>query len=226
MTMKTSIQFSKKCLAPGLVAALALWGSWNVQAAAESNGQLDRRDASFVRQAIEDNLGEIQLGKLAMQQGQNQQIKELGEHLQKDHMQANQELTQIAQKDGMTVPAELNRKETREADKLQGKTGAEFDKDFAAMVLKDHEKDIDKFQKALQNAQDPALKAWIAQTIPALRHHLQMARDAGSAVGVSQRELSSADRYLTESNATGAAPGAETGTGLNRNQTTIPGQPK
>ena len=97
------------------------------------------------------------------------------------------------------------------ANKLQDKTGADFDKAFAEHAIKDHEKDITKFQKALQNTKDADLRAFIEKSLPVLRQHLQMARNAGSAVGVDQKILSSADRMISGNDAVGTAPGTETG---------------
>jgi hypothetical protein len=57
------------------------------------------------------------------------------------------------------------------------------------------------------------LKAFIEKCLPVRRQHLQMARHAGSAVGVHQKVLSPADKFLSSHpiEGVGTAPGAETG---------------
>ena len=219
--MNTLIQYSPafRRLRNGLITAVALYGSWNVLAADSS--QLDHKDASFIKEASQGGMAEIQLGKMVTDKAQNAELKEFGKRLQQDHTAANQELMQIAQKNGVTLPSELNRKENREADKLQDKTGADFDKAFAEYAIKDHEKDIDTYQKTLRDCKDADLRAWIDKNLPVLRQHLQMVRNVGSAVGVDQRTLSSADKYLSGT-AVGTAPGSETGTSVNRNQQANP----
>lgn len=98
--------------------------------------------------------------------------------------------------------------------KLQEKTGAEFDKAFAEHALMDHQKDIGKYQQASQDLNDPELKAYIGKTLPVLRQHLEMARKAGSAVGVDQSTLSAADQFLSDHNQALGSPGSsETGRG-------------
>jgi putative membrane protein len=193
------------------VAAVALWTA-STAFGADTNGQLDRHDANFIKDAAKDGEAEVQLGQMAAQKAQNQEVKQLAQHLQQDHSKANQELTQLAQSKGVTLPTEPPRKEERAENRLQDKTGADFDKAFAEHVIKDHEKDIRTFEKALQNTKDTDVKAFIEKTLPSLRQHLQMARTAGAAVGVDQRTLSGVDRFLTSHNeGLGTAPGSETG---------------
>jgi putative membrane protein len=223
--MKTSIRLFNR----GLVAAMALYGT-STAFAADTSTQLDRKDAEFIKEAAQGGQSEVELGKLALEKSQNQQVKMLGEHLQQDHSKANQELMQIAQQEGANLPSQPTRKENREVDRFQNMSGAAFDKAFAEHAIKDHEKDIDKYEKALQSCKDPSLKAWIEKNLPVLRQHLQMAVTAGSAVGVDQRTLSSADRFLSnqtgQGTAVGTAPGSEAGSSVNTPPSTTPTQPK
>jgi putative membrane protein len=205
-----------------MVASLAVFGAISCMAA--HTGKADHKEAAFIKEAAQGNQAEVQMGQMGAQKAQNDQVKQLAQHLQQDHSQANQELTQIAQKLGVDVPTQPDRKETRASEKFQDKTGAEFDKAFVEHALQDHQKDITKYEKALQDVQDPQLKAFVQKSLPKLQHHLQMARTAGTAVGVDQKTLAAADRFLSEhgrqsgtssqdQRGLGTAPGAETGRG-------------
>jgi len=187
-----------------LIATVACLGALNLLAADRST-TLDHKEVAFIKDAAQGGEAEVEMGQLAQQKGQNSQIKELGTRLQQDHTKANQELTQLAQKENVTLPAEPTHKENRMTSKLQAKTGADFDKAFAEHVLTDHEKDIRKFQKALQDSKDPDLKAFIQKTLPVLRQHLEMARTAGAAVGVDQKALTAADRFLSDQSGQGTS---------------------
>ena len=203
--MKTRTCFSKtRFLTQGLVTAVALYGAWNV-AAADRTSQLDHKDSAFIKDAARGGEAEVQMGQMGVSKAQNQEVKQLAQRLEQDHTKANQELTQIAQKDGVNLPTTPARKEERVADRLQDKTGAEFDKAFAEHAIKDHVRDIEKFQKALQTCKDPELKAFIEKNIPVLEQHLQMARTAGAAVGVDQKVLASADRLLNQTGKAGTS---------------------
>jgi putative membrane protein len=43
-------------------------------------------------------------------------------------------------------------------------------------MVKDHEKDVKEFEKAAKDAKDPDVKTWATNTLPTLKHHLDMAR--------------------------------------------------
>jgi len=221
MTMLRPQSTSKRYLTYGIVGTLAVWGAFNLRAAdtlrsadtATTADHADRKDTSFIKEAAQGNLSEVEVGKLAVERGQNSLVKQLGQRLQDDHAKSNQELTQIAQHTGVTLPDQA--KKEHAMTKLEGKTGTDFDKAFAEHALMDHEKDIRKYQKALQDVKDPQLQAYISKSLPVLRQHLELARAAGSAVGVDQKALTAADNFLSEHSqqGLGTAPSSQRGTG-------------
>lgn len=219
MKTRTQRSLSLPRVSRAIVAIATAIGACQSYAADTSSNtsQLDRSETSFIKEAYHGGIAEVEMGKTALLNAQNSQIKQLGEHLREDHSKAGQELAQIAQKNGITLTADVKRSDNRELNKLQKQTGAEFDKAFADAAIKDHTKDIDKYQKALRDTKNPELRAYIEKNIPVLKQHLQMARNAGSAVGVDQRTLSSADKYLSDTQTgLGTAPGSQTGTSINR----------
>jgi putative membrane protein len=182
-----------------IIASVAVLGALSCLAA--QTGKADHKESAFIKDAAQGGQAEVQMGQMAAQKAQNDQVKQFAQHLQQDHSQANQELTQIAQKLGVNVPSQPDRKETRTSEKLQDMTGANFDKAFIEHAIKDHQKDITKYEKALQDVQDPGLKAFIQKSLPTLHKHLQMARTTGTAVGVDEKTLTAADRFLSEHSA-------------------------
>jgi putative membrane protein len=133
-------------------------------------------DKTFAKKAAQGGLAEVQVGQLAQQKATSPQVKEFAQTLVNDHMQANQELQQIAQGAGMTLPSEPGNKEQEAMQKLQNLSGPAFDKAFVRDEIKDHQKDIEEFQKEAQSGSDPALKAFAEKTLPVLQKHLQMAQ--------------------------------------------------
>lgn len=203
-----------------LVAAVALWGAATVLADDKEakEGHHGDKEVSFIKEAAKGGKAEVQVGKMASEKAHNSQVKEFAQHLVKDHSKANQELMQIAQKHGVTLPTDLTEKAEHAADKLEDKTGAEFDKAFIQHSIKKHQKDIKAYQTALEECQDTQLRAFIKNNLPALREHLQMAMNIGKSVGVDQSVLSSADQFLNQgqssrSEGLGTAPGSESGQG-------------
>jgi putative membrane protein len=59
---------------------------------------------------------------------------------------------------------------------LSSKSGAEFDREFAKLMISDHQKDIAEFEKETRSGSDPDVKAWANRTLGTLRAHLQAAK--------------------------------------------------
>jgi len=107
--------------------------------------------------------------------------------------------------------AQEHAKMHHEMENLRSQSGAEFDKAFVTMALTDHKKDIAEFEKCRTDVTDPEVKAFIDQTLPTLRNHLQMARTAAKSVGVNESTIA-ADRDDDTTRATGAPAAGASGT--------------
>jgi putative membrane protein len=167
----------------------------------------------FIRKAQAGGQMEVQMGQLGQQQGQNQEVKNLAATLVRDHTKANQKLQQIASTKNITVDqkGEEHAKHQKHLDQLKSKSGAEFDKEFVRMALKDHKKDIAEFERCQRQTTDQELKSFISETLPTLRQHLQMARTAARAVGVDEASIA-AEVDEEDASAAGAAGGTVSGT--------------
>jgi putative membrane protein len=135
----------------------------------------DRATEKFIKEAIEGNLAEVQVGKLAQDKGQRADVKSFGQMLASDHGGANQKAMQVASQLGVSPPSEPNAKQKKVYDRLSKLSGAKFDAAFAKEMVKDHKHDIKAFEKAAKGAQDPA-KSFAGETLPTLRKHLETAQ--------------------------------------------------
>lgn len=149
------------------ISALALAAMTASAYAASDNG--------FVEKAARGGLAEVQLGQLAQEKATNPDVKAMAQHIVQGHQKANQELQQMAQSKGITVPTDVGRKYEKSHEKLAKLSGAEFDKEYVKVMVKDHKDDIKDFQKQAKRGDDPELKSWAAQTVPVLQEHLKMA---------------------------------------------------
>lgn len=134
------------------------------------------KDHDFVMDAAVGGLMEVELGRIAAQQGASEAVKQFGQRMVDDHSKANAELMSLAQSKGMTLPTALDDKHRQQVTKLSAMTGADFDRAYAKMMLSDHKKDVADFEKQSTKGADPDLKAFAAKTLPTLREHLQMAQ--------------------------------------------------
>jgi putative membrane protein len=159
--------FSRKIL--GIAMAAALLGGLSAAGAA------DKASEKFIKEAVEGNLAEVQVGQLAQQKGESDGVKKFGEQLQKDHSAANEKVTALANKLGVTPPTEPNKKQKAIHDRLAKLSGPAFDKAFAKAMVDDHKEDIRKFEKQAKKKNDPTADL-ANEILPDLRKHLEMAQ--------------------------------------------------
>jgi len=207
---------------------------------ADHNDQHGDKTQQFIQKAAMSGQMEVQMGQLAQQKAQAQEVKSLGATLVRDHTEANQRLEQLASSKSITLDKSswsdttsttgarttattpdstttrteqtpnnhVTKHEHKELDKLQSESGAEFDKTFVRMAIKDHKKDISEFERARTDITDPEIKAFIDQSLPKLRNHLQLAQNAARVVGVSESSIAADREDDTTSNAGAPAAGA------------------
>ena len=141
-----------------------------------STSAMSSRDQKFIMDTAMGGLMEVELGRWAAQKGTSPEVKQFGRRMVDDHSRANTELTQLASTKGVTLPTQLDEKHQNNVSKITRLNGADFDRAFSKMMLKDHEKAVSDFEKQSTNGEDAELKAFAAKTLPTLQEHLQMAR--------------------------------------------------
>ncbi len=165
-----------------------------------SSTKADSKTTRFLKEAAEDNDSEIAMAEVGIQKAQNADLKSFCEQLKKDHTQANDQLRPIAQKYGVNVEQELKGKSHREMTKVEKETaGPKFDQQFAEDILRDHQKDIQKFQRAANDLQESDVKQYAQSMLPKLEQHFQTAQNVAKAVGVDQSTISKYSRNVPAS---------------------------
>ena len=152
-------------------------------------------DSNFVKKAAETNLAEIDMAKLAADHAQSDQVKQFADRMVRDHTQANDELSQAAQKSGATVPSEPNAKQKAEADKLAKLNGAAFDHAYMQAQVKGHHEAMALLSGYAKTGKDADLKAWAQKTLPTVKDHGREAQQIASAVGGSKSRHASAKKH-------------------------------
>ena len=125
---------------------------------------------AFIKEAIEGNLAEVQVGKLAQQKGQSERVRSLGRMLENDRANANQEATSVANALGVSPPTQPDQTQRAVYEKLSKLSGPEFDRQFVSDMIEDHLADIRKFESEARK-NDPAAD-YAKQTLPTLRKYL------------------------------------------------------
>jgi len=133
-------------------------------------------DQSFVTQAAQAGMAEVDLSNLALQKSQDSQIRSFAQRMVQDHGKANSELKPIAQKLGLQVPTDTDAKHKQELQKLGGESGAKFDAAYSKAMEKDHTKAVALFKEASKSdSLQPDLRNFATKTLPVLEDHHRMA---------------------------------------------------
>jgi putative membrane protein len=138
----------------------------------------EKPSQTFLKNAIEGNYAEVQMGQLAQQKGQSDDVKKFGQMLSDDHSAANQKAIDAAKSMGVTPPDGPNAKQKAEYEKLQKMTGAKFDREFATHMVADHEKDIAEYKK--ETKQSDAAADYAKSELDTLQKHLETAKSLRS----------------------------------------------
>ncbi|MBW4522956.1 MAG: DUF4142 domain-containing protein [Scytolyngbya sp. HA4215-MV1] len=140
-----------------------------------NHSEIRSQDQQFVMQAAQGGMAEVELGRLAMQKASSSVVKSFGQHMVKDHTQANNQLKQLASQKGIPIPTDTGTQNKATKAGLSKLSGTAFDRALMNQMVMDHQKTVSLFEKEAQQGQDLEVKAWAAQTLPTLRDHLRMA---------------------------------------------------
>ena len=140
-------------------------------AARGKEGGSVQKDLTFMKQAAQGSLMEVEMGRMAQKRAKSNEVRRLGGKIAADHTIANKELTTIASKKGVDLSKE-------KPPKMESLSKSDFDKEYLAVMVKDHEKDISEFETAAKDSLDPDLKRYAEKTLPTLRKHLELVKKA------------------------------------------------
>jgi putative membrane protein len=136
------------------------------------------------------NQAEIQMGQLAQERAQSDQVREYGQMLSSQHEKANQDVQSLAQQKDVQLSAAPGKDAEKEQKDLQGKLeklqqaqAQDFDKQFLDTMVDSHGKTIDNLSKLEQDVTDPKIKQLIQQQLPVLQQHHDQAEQLKAQIG-------------------------------------------
>ena len=141
-------------------------------------------DLAFMNDAGPGGVAEVELGRLAVEKAASAAVKQFAQQMIEDHTKAGEKLKKLALQKKVTLSPEIlpQAKQTKEA--LAKLTGGEFDTAYVKAMVEMHEKDVTAFEAVAKTATDADVKAFAAETVPTLKHHLQMIREMAKRMDV------------------------------------------
>jgi len=131
----------------------------------------------FVTQVAVSDMFEIESSKLAQQKAASPQIKTFASQMVGDHGKTTAELKTLVSggKVKAPLPAVMDSSHQSKLDKLKGLSGADFDKQYVSDQQAAHKDAVDLFERYAKGGDNADLKNWAGKTVPALKHHKDMA---------------------------------------------------
>jgi putative membrane protein len=135
---------------------------------------LNKGDQHILEQLAQANMAEVATGKIALEKGTSQEVKTFAQQMVDDHTKGLQAVQDVARSKNVTLPTEPDAKHKKMADKLNGLSGAAFDKAYLANAgVHDHKEAHQLVANAQKKATDPDVKALAAKLQPTIDQHLQ-----------------------------------------------------
>ena len=125
---------------------------------------------------VDEASAAIENSRMAIQKTKSVDINSYAVEVIKDYTDANRDLKDIAQKQGLEVAAQEDILSKVKSMMLQVQEGASFDVAYVASQVKTHEDAISLFKQQARYSTSPQLKAFAKKYLPKLEMHLDMAK--------------------------------------------------
>ena len=172
MRVRKSTGFGIAIFATSVVLALRAQDTADQKMDTGSTKIMKSADATFAMKAAQGGLAEVKMGKLAADKGNSADVKAFGQQMVDDHSKANDDLKSVAEKENMTLPADVNAHQRAMYNRLEKLSGEAFDRAYIRDMVMDHEEDVKEFQKEANNGKEDQIKAFASRTLPVIQGHL------------------------------------------------------
>lgn len=133
-------------------------------------------DAEFVVDAATMDLENIELAKLASR-STSADIKAHTKMIEEEHTKLYNELKMMAEQKQIAIPLSITTDAVDEFKNLNDQTGADFDRKYLDIMIDNHEDEIKKYEKYVEDSKDDEIKTWASNTLNGLRTHLQHTKE-------------------------------------------------
>lgn len=129
------------------------------------------------------------LGEMASRESGAGDVRDLGTRIARHHQDLNRDIRQVASEEGVLISAAMPGETDYGLNQLRGVRGEQFDKQFLADVIMEHEELISRLEAQSRTATDPDVKRLANRAIPMLEEHLREARRLAQRIGVNPVKL-------------------------------------
>jgi putative membrane protein len=130
-------------------------------------------DKSFIKDASEGSLAEINFAKLALEKSKDPNVRQFAEKMIHDHEMLIEQMKPFAVKYGVK-PSGTPVMDHAKYEELKMESGISFDRGYVEAMVKDHNADLKDFIKEANSTADPDLKAAVEKGEKVVLEHTKM----------------------------------------------------
>ncbi len=119
-----------------------------------SYGQGSDDDKKFLANVSQAGVNEIKLSQLAEQKASDPKVKEFAHHMVTEHMAMDKSLKPFADQWGVPPATDLDDSHKSDYQKLSGLSGKDFDKEYMADMISDHNKAESLFKSEIKDTKN------------------------------------------------------------------------
>jgi putative membrane protein len=127
--------------------------------------------------AARSDQNEIALSKLATEKATNPEVKAFAQKMVTEHTKMTASMKPFADSWGLTPPHRPDADHQKELDKLNGLSGADFDKEYIDQMVSDHAKALSAFTTEAKDTKDVKFRASVLKGKTMVAAHKNMAYD-------------------------------------------------
>lgn len=154
----------------------------------------------FARAVVRSDLQQIALGTLAMQHGESQDVRDLGQRMSTNHTAIQVIVGKAAAKQGIALPTALEGDDSATVERLGALRGAEFDQAYTMFMAGETARMLALYRWQYDNCTNADLKPFAMQTMPIIAVHARVADELNKVVNKEALRLA-AERKAAEAQA-------------------------
>lgn len=161
---------------PRLAALLVSLGLLaGIGAAQAQTANTTNPDLQFMAKAASAGHAKVVLGQLALRNSNREDVRQFAQRMVDDHNKATHQLAELAMHEHLRLPRHAEGQDAAEIKRLSALSGDEFDTAYIRLMIEDHRKTIDDYQKEAQQGEVAPIRTLANSTLPMLREHLLLA---------------------------------------------------
>ncbi len=134
----------------------------------------EEKGAEYLVDAYSGGMFEIKASENAALNASNAEVKKIATMMIESHGKMNLEIEKLALTKSVILPQDLTDDQRKDLEKLNEKTGLEYDKVYISKMKDKHQNALSMLNKVSETCDDAEIKSWAQQIAPEVSSHLEM----------------------------------------------------